>query len=90
MKMMTNIGIIPEIEDPVDSVGHAIFQQPPLMIACYVSAYFHGATRFFSQSDWQGTVGPNGRTTGSYNDNSMYNTLVYDVEFGDGGVRIRC
>ena len=32
-------------------------------------------------------VGPDGQTTGSYNADPRFNSLVYDVEFGDGEVK---
>mgnify|MGYP007008190322 CR=1 FL=1 len=33
------------------------------------------------------TLGPNGKATGTYDDNPMLNSIVYDVEFPDGQVK---
>ena len=35
----------------------------------------------------QRTVGADGRTIGTYNDNPTLNTIVYDVEFSDGTIQ---
>ena len=33
------------------------------------------------------TIGTDGQTTGSYSEDPRFNSLVYDVEFGDGEVK---
>ena len=33
------------------------------------------------------TIGPTGRVDGTYDENPILNTMMYDVEFNDGEVR---
>ena len=33
------------------------------------------------------TVGPDGKTIGTFHDTSIFNSIVYDVEFPDGEVK---
>eukprot|EP00957_Ditylum_brightwellii_P198570 15134225-Ditylum_brightwellii.AAC.1 len=36
----------------------------------------------------QHAIRPNGTVAGTYDDNPMMNTMIYDVEFPDGQVRV--
>ena len=34
------------------------------------------------------TIGPNGKVTGTYDNNPFLNSIIYDVEFPDGQVKV--
>ena len=77
-----------EIEEPVDSAGHLLNEQPVYdrIINAEVQLAKNG-DQVETATVVQRTLGPNGRTIGTYNDNPALNTVVYDVEFSDGTVR---
>jgi len=76
------------IEEPVDSTGRLIEQQPAYdrLINAEVQLQKNGGEMEMAKV-LQRTVGADGRTIGTYNDNPTLNTIVYDVEFSDGTIR---
>ena len=78
---------IPDIEDSVDSTGRLINQCPAY--DCIINAEVQMQ---LEEQVMKGTVkrhvlGPDGRTTGKYDDSPYRNSIVYEVEFADGEVR---
>ena len=76
--------IIPDAEEPVDSTGKPINQQP------FYDKLINGEVQLqMGDSLVQGKeigrlVGPEGTIIGSYDDNPILNSLLYDAEFPDG------
>ena len=79
--------VIPEIPDPVDAKGNPICQQPlyDQIIRMEVSMPLEGA--LVPAKVIGRTIGPDGTTSGTYNDDPTLNTMTYDVEFPDGQVK---
>ena len=71
----------------VDSTGELINQQPMYdkMLNSEVSMQLNN--RMSTGKVARRYLGPDGRTTGSYGNNPMLNTVVYDVDFPDGSSR---
>ena len=78
---------LPEMEDAVDSTGDLINQQPMYdnMLNSEVSMQLND--RMSTGKVARLSLGPDGRTTGSYDNNPMLNTVVYNVDFPDGSSR---
>ena len=79
--------LIPEMDDPVDSIGQVINQQPAYdkLIQSEIILPQGGKlkmARFIGR-----TVGPDGCTTGKFNESSIFNSGIYDVEFPDGEIK---
>jgi hypothetical protein len=75
---------IPEFSDPVDSSGKAINQQPAYdkMIQAEVRLPQNGE---FKRGKVIGrSVDATGKTTGTYDENPILNSVIYDIEFPDG------
>ena len=78
---------VPEIDEPVDSSGKSIDQQPAYdkMIKCEVKLPHNGT---YARGTVVGrSVSDEGKTVGTYDENPYQNTIVYDVEFPDGEVK---
>ena len=79
--------VIPDIEDTVDSQGRLINQQPVYdrILNAEVSLQLgeeHAVGKVARRA-----LGPDGRTTGTYDDNPFLNTMIYEVEFPDGQMK---
>ena len=83
----TASGDLPDNEDVTDSTGKVLEQQP--MWDSLINA------EVLLQLDDNLTMGkvkgrsldPHGNVTGSYNENPLLNSIIYDVEFPDGQVK---
>ena len=78
---------IPEIEDAVDANGRLIDQQPAYDKLINAEVMLQQGEDTVSCTVKQRSVGPDGRTSGTYDDNPYANTILYDVEFPDGQVK---
>ena len=69
------------MEDAVDSAGELINQQPMYdkMLNSEVSMQLNNMMSTSKVARL--SLGPDRRTTGSYNNNPILNTVVYDVDF---------
>ena len=78
---------MPEFDDPVDATGAPIDQQPLYDKLIHAEINLPQGDRVRRAKVIGRTVDSDGRTIGTYNDNPIINTLVYDVEFPDGEVK---
>ena len=79
--------IDPVMEDAVDSTGRAINQQPLYDKLINAEVMLQQGDSKVKATVKRRTIGPDGRTSGTYNDNPILNSVVYDVEFSDGQVK---
>ena len=78
---------LPDMEDAVDSTEELINQQPMYDNMLNSEVSMHLNKMMSTGKVARRSLGPDGRTTGSYGNNPMLNTVVYDVDFPDGGSR---
>eukprot|EP00957_Ditylum_brightwellii_P188016 14314015-Ditylum_brightwellii.AAC.1 len=73
----------PDIEDSVDATGWLLNTMPvyALLLNAEVSLQLGYEVRV--EKVTQRAIGPNGTVTGTYDNNPMINTMIYDVEFPD-------
>lgn len=76
-----------EQEDIVDATGKVINQSPAYDRIINAEVMLQLGDEMVTGKVKQRTVGPDGRTTGTYDDNPMLNSIIYDVEFPDGQVK---
>ena len=77
----------PDTEDIVDSTGKVLNQQP--LYDKLINAEIllpHGDKMQMAKVIGR-TVGDHGYTMGSYDDNPLLNSIIYDVEFPDGHIK---
>ena len=79
--------IIPDIESPVDSTGRAINQQPFYDKLINAEVQLQMGDSLVKGKVIGRSVEPDGTIIGSYDDNPMLNSYLYDVEFPDGQVK---
>ena len=79
--------LIPEMEDPVDNLGQAIHQQPTYDKMIHAEVVLAQGDRLWNAKVIGRSVGPDGLTTGTFDDNPILNSVTYDVEFPDREVR---
>lgn len=79
--------LIPEFDDPVDSVGHAIDQQPAYDTMIHRELMMPQGDSYKPAKVSRRTIGPDGASQGTYNPRPELNTMIYDVEFEDGMVK---
>jgi hypothetical protein len=78
---------VPETEDIVDSTGKILNQQP--LYEKMISAEIllpHGDDMQMGKVIGR-PLGDHGSTMGSYDDNPVLNSMIYDVEFPDGNIK---
>ena len=76
--------IIPEVEDAVDSSGRLINQQPMYDRIINAEVQMQNGNELSTGKVVRRALGPDGKMTGSYADNPILNSIVYEVEFPDG------
>ena len=79
--------LIPDIEEPVDSNGEYIDQQPQYDKLINLEVQMQQGTYLRVSKVARRALVPNGKTTGTYHEKPWMNTLIYDVEFPDGEVK---
>ena len=79
--------LIPETEDDVDGAGKLINQQPMYDKILNAEVQFQHNGQMSSGKVTQRALGPDGRTVGTYDENPILNSVVYDVEFPDGQIK---
>ena len=78
--------VLPDIEDTVDSKGKLLNQMPAYdQLKAEVSLQLGDDMELGKVT--QRAVGPDGNVAGTYDDNPMLNTMIYEVEFPDGQVK---
>ena len=78
---------IPEIDDPVDATGKAIDLQPAYDKIINAELMLPHGKAMRPAKVIGRSIGPDGNNIGSYHDELVFNSLVYDVEFDDGTVK---
>lgn len=78
--------VIPEI-DPVDNSGHPINQQPAYDRLIHAELILPQGENLRTATVTGRSIGPDGLTTGTFNESPVLNSIVYDVQFPDGEVK---
>ena len=78
---------VPEIEDAVDAKGQLIDQQPAYDCLINSEVLLQLGQKMTTGTVKRRAIGPDGRTAGTYDDNPVLNTIIYEVEFPDGQVK---
>ena len=79
--------MIPDIEDSVESTGQLINQCPAYDRIINAEVQMQLDEQVMKGTVKRHVLGPDGRTTGKYDNNPYRNSIVYKVEFADGEVR---
>jgi hypothetical protein len=79
--------IIPEIDEPVDSAGRLINQQPAYDRIISSEVQLQLGDAMSTGQVKRRALGPDGIVVGKYDDNPILNSIVYEVEFPDGQVK---
>lgn len=79
--------IIPEQEDSVDATGKLINQQPAYDSIINAEVQLQLGNEMSLGKVKRRAIGPDGTTVGTYCDNPIMNSIVYEVEFPDGQVK---
>ena len=79
--------IIPDIEDTVDAKGRQLNQQTAYdkLINTYVQLQHGNEMRYVKVK--KKSLIPDVQTTGSYDENPMLNSIIYEIKFEDGHVK---
>ena len=78
---------LPDIEDAVDANGRLINQQPAYDRLLNAEVQLQQGNDMTNARVTQRALGPDGTTVGSYDDNPMLNSIVYEVEFPNGEIK---
>jgi hypothetical protein len=78
---------IPEIEDTVDAGGRLLNQQPAYDKLINAEVQLQLGDDITNATVRKRSLGPDGTTVGTYDDNPMLNSIIYEVEFPDGQVK---
>jgi hypothetical protein len=78
---------IPEVEDTVDSNGRLINQQPLCDQIINAEVQLQQDNQLCTGRVVRSALGPDGTTAGSYADNPILNSIIYEVEFPDGQMK---
>ena len=79
--------VILEIEDSIDIKGRLLNQQPAYDRLINTEVQMQIRDGIQTGKVVQRSVDPEGHLIGQHDDNSMLNSLLYEVEFTDGSVR---
>jgi hypothetical protein len=79
--------IIPEIDEPVDSTGKLLNQQPTYDQIISAKVQLQLGDEVSVGQVRRRALGPDGIVVGTYHDNPIMNSIVYEVEFPDGQVK---
>ena len=78
--------IIPE-EDPVDATGKAVFEKPFTDMLIHAEVLLPQGENLQSAKVQGRSKDLDGNAIGSFDDNPLLNSIIYDVEFPDGAVK---
>ena len=76
--------VLPDIEDTVDAKGKLLNQMPAYDQILNSEVSLQLGDDMALGKVTQRAVGPDGNVAGTYDDNPMLNTMIYEVEFPDG------
>ena len=80
-------GFSMDIEDIEDSTGKILDQQPAYDTIINAEVQLQLGQEFVTGRVRRRAVAPDGRAIGTYDDNPMLNSCIYEVEFPDGQVQ---
>ena len=78
--------IIPE-EDPVDATGKAVYEKPFTDMLIHAEVLLPQGENLQSAKVQGRSKDLDGNAIGSFDDNPLLNSIIYDVEFPDGAVK---
>ena len=79
---------MPVFDDPVDeTTGQLLHQQPTYDMLIHSEVVLPHLDQLRITKTLRRSTNPTGRSVGTYHDNPILNSLVYDVEFPDGEVK---
>ena len=78
---------MPDVEDAVDANRHLLDQQPACDVIVNAEVQLQLGEEFVTGRVKQHVLGPDGKVTGSCDENPMLNLITCEVEFPDGQVR---
>ena len=79
--------VFPDMNDPINAAGNAINQQPVHDKMIQDELIIPQGDKLQMAKVCGRTVGPDGKTIGTFHDTPIFNSIVYDVEFTDGEVK---
>ena len=79
--------VIPDIEDTIDSAGRLLNQQPTYDVLLNSEVLLNQGDEVKCGTVKQRAMGADHKTIGTYDDNPVLNTMVYEVNFPDGYVK---
>lgn len=79
--------IIPDNEDVVDANGRLINQQPAYDKLLHSEVMLQHGESMKRAKVARRALGPDGRTSGKYDDNPLMNSVIYECEFDDGTIK---
>jgi hypothetical protein len=78
---------VPDIEDTVDSRGHLLNQQPAYDRLINAEVQLQQGDDMMSAKVRKRALDNDGKVVGTYDENPILNSIVYEVEFPDGQVK---
>ena len=78
---------IPDVEDTVDANGRLMCQQPAYDRIINAEVLLQHGEKVQTGRVIQRSIGAEGTVLGSYDDNPLLNSIIYDVEFDDGTIK---
>jgi hypothetical protein len=79
--------LIPDIEDTVDATGKPLNQQPSYDAILNAEVRMNMGNEVLNGKVKRRAIGADGKVIGTYDENPILNTMVYEVEFPDGQVQ---
>jgi hypothetical protein len=79
--------IVPDIEDTVDANGRLLNQQPAYDKILHSEVSLQLGDGMAVGKVTKRAIGPDGTIAGTYDENPVLNTMIYEVEFPDGQLR---
>ena len=79
--------LVPEIEDVIDHDGKLLDQQPAYDTIINAEVQMQLGNKLVTGKVVRRTLGPNGKTMGTWHENPIMNSVIYEVEFPDGQVK---
>ena len=79
--------IILDIEDIIDKDSKLLDQQPVYDTMINAEVQLQQGHEFVTGKVKRHALGPDGRTMGSWSDNPIMNSMIYEVKFPDGQVK---
>jgi hypothetical protein len=78
---------VPDTEDAVDAHGRLLDQQPLYDTIINAEVQMQLGHEYVTGTVKRRALGPDGKVVGTYDENPILNSIIYEVEFPDGQVR---